>query len=90
MLVFEQGYLSRKNLSYFSIYTAEENLSRKTCQGKLASVNGALLVCDTSVVFLLKLTLEHTMIVCNPLVVTLLYQTQETLVSGFGSDSRYQ
>ena len=31
MLVFQQGYLSRKNLSYFSIYTAKENLSRKTC-----------------------------------------------------------
>ena len=43
MLVFEQGYLSRKTLSYFSIYTAKENLSRKTCQRKLASVNEALL-----------------------------------------------
>ena len=35
-VVFEQGYLSRKNLSYFSIYTAKENLSRKM------SINEAL------------------------------------------------
>ena len=29
-------------MSYFSIYTTKENLSTKTCQGKLASVNEAL------------------------------------------------
>ena len=56
MLVFEQGHLSRKNLSraifasvnYLSSALLEENLSyfpfklpTKTCQGKFASVNEA-------------------------------------------------
>ena len=59
MLVFEQGHLSRKNLSrailasvnYLSSALVKENLSyfpfklpTKTCQGKLASVNEALII----------------------------------------------
>ena len=42
LLGFEQENLSRKHVSYFFIYTVKENLPRKTCQGKLASVNEAL------------------------------------------------